>query len=104
MIEDPVSIGSPNHVPVDRQLSHVRHRREHVKGRAALGCERWVADRRMMKIEREIVGEYGIVVNVAEQPLVAWPEQDRMMRDVGENASDPEMHHEQGRRERLALE
>src|SRR3546814_16146558 len=72
----------------------MRDRRQRVEGRVPRRRHSAIGDARMVEIEREIVG-YDAPVNVAQQPLVARPEQYAVMRDVGIFALHPEMDAEQ---------
>ncbi len=97
-IENPLFEDRPDLVPIDREFAEMRHRREHVEGRMPLGRERRIGHGRVVEIEREILGQHAVIVNIGHQPLIARPEQDHVVRNPRPIALDPEMHDEQRRR------
>ena len=75
----------------------MRDRGQHVKGRAAFGREARVGHRRMVQIEREVLRQYPVLVNIVEQPFIARAEQYHMVRNTRPCAFDAQMQNEQRR-------
>lgn len=64
----------------------------------------WHRSRLVVEVEGGIVGKTAAAIDIAEQPVVARPEQDAVMRNVRPIAVRRKMNHEQGGREPLAAE
>ena len=61
----------------------VRYGCQHVKGIAALGCERGICFGRSMQVETEIFRQYLALEDVIQQSLVARSKNDGVVRNVG---------------------
>ena len=72
----------------------MRHGGESVKGGAALRRHAGIGHRRVMEVEREIRAQYAMLVNICQQPLVPWAEEDVVVRDARPCTFDTEMQHE----------
>ena len=89
-------------LPVDGQLAHVGDGDQRVESAHAFGRHRRVGDGRMVQVDRKVLWQHAMIVDVVEQAFVAWAEQDHVVRDARPAALDAEMHHEQGGAEALA--
>src|SRR3546814_7966199 len=68
-------------VPVGLRLAEMRNGGERVKGGMTRRRHAGIGDARMVEVERKIVRDDAVPVDVVEQPLVARAEQDAVMRD-----------------------
>src|SRR3546814_5582409 len=82
----------------------MRNGGERVKGGMTRRRHAGIGDARMVEVERKIVRDDAVPVDVVEQRLVARAEQDAVMRDGGIVALPPEMDDEKRRRPALARE
>ena len=104
LVENALLVDRAHFLPVDRQLALMRHGRQHVEGAVPRRRHRGIGDGRVVQVEREVLGQHAMIVDVVEQPLVARAEQDHVVRNAGPVALDAEMRDEKRRREALALE
>src|SRR5690606_26410909 len=63
-------------VPVCGRLSKMRNRGERIESGMPGGRHSRIGRTGMMKVERKVVRHPPMPVDVVEQPLVAWPEED----------------------------
>ena len=71
-----------DHVPVGAALE-MRHGREHVeRRRIPAGASDGSVAVGAMQVEAEVVGEHLLPEDVVEEPAIARPEQDGVVRDV----------------------
>ena len=83
-----------NLVPIHRQLAHMGNRNQRVECALARRCHRRIGYGWVVQIDREILRQHAVVVNVFQQALVARAEQDRVVRNAGPCALQPEMDDE----------
>ena len=88
----------PGLVPIDRQFAHMGNRHQRVEGGAALRRHRRIGDGGVVQIDREILRQHAVIVDVLQQPVIARAEQDHVVRNARPAAFDAEMHDEQRRR------
>src|SRR3546814_19186213 len=72
--------------------------------RMAVRRHRRIGDGRVVQVEREILRQHAMIVNVGQQPLIARAEQDHMVRYARPASPDAEMQYEQAGRPAFAGE
>ena len=82
-VQDAIGVQLALHRPVALVLAHVRDGREDIEGAAPRRRHRRIGRGRVVEIQREIVGDDAVLVDIVEQLTVAIAEHDRVVADIG---------------------
>jgi len=97
ILHDPVAVWSRHRAPI-RRAAEVRDRREDVEGVASRRGERGVGRGGAVQVEGEVLRERLRAEHLIEEPAIARPHQDLVVRDVLVRAVRPEVDDHQRHR------
>src|SRR3546814_18150906 len=91
LVKDAPFVAGAHLPPVDGQLVQMRHRCQRIESGMSLRRKAWVSDCRVMEVKREIPRSHAMLIYILKQSMIARPEKNHAVRQIGSGAFVTEM-------------